>query len=139
MITLANIEERMRDKDVIGGCLTQYIDKEALIYRFIEDQGNLRARMTKVFYGDQGIFVRKEMFFRIGGFPPVPIMEDVLFTKKLRAQGKTVVLTDKIIVSSRRWAKRGIIRTTLLYNVIGTMFFLGFPLEKVKALYDDLR
>jgi rSAM/selenodomain-associated transferase 2 len=122
-----------------GGCLTQRIDKKGPMYRIIEGQGNLRAKVSKVFYGDQGIFVKKDKFWKIGGFPDVPIFEDVLFTKKLRKVGKTVVLSDKIIVSPRRWERNGIIKTTLLYNWIIILFRLGIPLEKIKGLYSDLR
>lgn len=123
----------------IGGCLTQRINSDRFIFRLIESSGNIRARLSRIFYGDQGIFVRKDVFFEIGGFPEAPIMEDVLFSKKLREMGKTIVLPDKILVSGRRWDKRGILKTTLLYNTIIILFKLGYPLEKVKLLYDDLR
>lgn len=123
----------------IGGCLTQRINSDRFIFRLIENSGNIRARLSRIFYGDQGIFVRKDVFFEIGGFPEVPIMEDVLFSKKLRETGKTIVLSDKILVSGRRWDKRGILKTTLLYNTIIILFKLGYPLEKIKLLYDDLR
>jgi rSAM/selenodomain-associated transferase 2 len=137
--TLLSIEKEVEKNGVVGGCLTQRIDKKGLIYRTIEAQGNLRARLSKVFYGDQGIFVKKDIFFKIGGFPEVPIMEDVLFTRGLRRMGKTVVLSDKIVASPRRWEKKGVIKTALLYNLIIILFRLGCPLEKIKLLYEDLR
>jgi len=129
----------MQKNNFIGGCLTQRIDKNNLIYRFVEDQGNIRARISKIFYGDQGIFVRKDAFLQAGGFPEVPIMEDVLFSKKLRQLGRVAVLPDKIFVSSRRWDRNGIIRTVLLYNWLIILFHLRVPLEKIKKLYNDLR
>ncbi len=137
--TLTSMESHIKNNGFIGGCLTQRIDKNGIIYRVIEGQGNLRARLSKVFYGDQGIFVKKGVFFKIGGFPEVPIMEDMLFTKKLRMAGKTVVLPEKIFVSPRRWKKGGIIKTSLFYSLIAVLFRLGYPLEKIKLLYDDLR
>lgn len=137
--TLLSIERQVKENDFIGGCLTQLIDKNGIIYRIIEAQGNLRAKLSKIFYGDQGIFVRKDIFLKIGGFPEVPIMEDVLFSRKLRNAGKTIVLSDKIVVSPRRWERKGILKTTLLYNFIIVLFRLGCPLEKIKLLYDDLR
>ncbi len=69
----------------------------------------------------------------------MPIMEDVLFSRKLRNVGKTIVLSDKIFVSARRWEKKGILRTALLYNFIIVLFRLGYPLGKIRLLYDDLR
>jgi rSAM/selenodomain-associated transferase 2 len=138
-VTIDKIEKEVRQNGAVGGCLTQRIENERSVFRFIEWQGNNRARRTKVFYGDQGIFVRKDVFDRIGGFPDVPIFEDVLFTQKLRHEGRTTVLPDKITVSARRWEKRGIIRTTLMYNLIIVLFKLGYPPEKIKRLYEDLR
>ncbi len=137
--SLGNIEKEIQREGVIGGCLTQRIDRQGAIFRLIEAQGNNRARRTKIFYGDQGIFVRKDIFERIGGFPNVPIFEDVLFTKKMKGEGKTTVLSDKIMVSARRWEKRGVVRTTLMFNTLLIMFKLGYSLEKIKKLYGDLR
>jgi len=137
--SLLSIEKKVINNGFIGGCLTQKITKRGFIYRFIEKFGNTRARITKVFYGDQGIFVRKDIFLKIGGFPEVPIMEDVLFTKRLRKIGKTVVLPDKIVVSLRRWQKEGIARTVFLYSFMNLLFYLKVPMHKIKLLYDDLR
>jgi rSAM/selenodomain-associated transferase 2 len=136
---LENIENNIHSTGAVGGCLTQRIDKKGLIYRLIEMQGNIRARRSRIFYGDQGIFVRKDVFNRLGGFPDVPVFEDVLFSKKVKCIGKTPVLSDKILVSSRRWEKQGIVKTTIMFNILIAMFKLGFPLEKIKALYEDLR
>lgn len=137
--TLISIENKISKNGILGGCLTQHIDRKAIIYRLIEKQGNIRAKITKVFYGDQGIFIKKDLFYKLGGFPEVPIMEDVLFTRKLRKAGKTIVLSDKIFVSSRRWEKNGIIKTTLLFNLIIILFLLKVPLHKIKQFYDDIR
>ncbi len=136
--TLRSIETIV-ENGYAGGCLTQRIEKEGFVFRLIEAQGNMRAKIAKVFYGDQGIFVRKDVFQKIGGFPEVPIMEDVLFTKKLRNAGNTIVLSDKIFVSPRRWEKKGVIKTALIYSLIVLLFKLGYPLKKIKSLYEDLR
>ena len=137
--TLNSIETQIRKNGFVGGCLTQRIDSKKIIYRFIESHGNIRARIKKIFYGDQGIFVTKEAFLKAGGFPAVPIMEDVLFTKKLRKLGKVTVLPDEILVSSRRWDKGGILKTILIHNLIVALFCFKFPLQKIKKLYGDVR
>jgi rSAM/selenodomain-associated transferase 2 len=137
--TLGSIERKIMNDGYVGGCLTQRIDNKAFIYRLIEWQGNVRAAMTKEFYGDQGIFVKKDIFSKAGGFPEVPIMEDVFFTQKLRACGKTVMLPDKILVSARRWEKKGVIKTTLLFNLVVLLSWLRVPLHTIKKLYEDLR
>lgn len=136
---LEAVEHKVTEDGFIGGCLNQRIDKPGFIYRIIESIGNTRAKLTKVFYGDQAIFVRKDIFLKLGGFPQEPIMEDVLFTKKLRKCGRTIVLPDKVIVSARRWEEKGILKMALLYGLINILFWLRFPLEKIKILYDDVR
>ncbi len=136
---LVAVERLMSDKRIAGGCLDQRIDSPRRIFRFIEGFGNLRSRLTGVYYGDQAIFVRKEVFEDMGGFPEVPVMEDVLFTKKLRRQGRTVVLPLPVQVSARRWEKMGIIRTCLFYSWLNILFWTGVPLTKIRAIYDDLR
>lgn len=137
--SLSLIDSAVNDKNFIGGCLTQKIDKTGLAYRLIESEGNIRARISKVFYGDQGIFVKKDIFFKINGFPEVPIMEDVLFAERMRNLGKTIVLRDKIFVSPRRWEKKGILKTIFMYSYINILFHLGISLEKIKSRYEDLR
>ena len=77
---LKSIETHMAKDDLIGGCLTQRIENDAFIYRLIERQGNRRAEHAKIFYGDQGIFVKRRVFLEAGGFPDVPLMEDILFS-----------------------------------------------------------
>ncbi|MFQ5952211.1 MAG: TIGR04283 family arsenosugar biosynthesis glycosyltransferase [Candidatus Omnitrophota bacterium] len=138
-VSLESIEKEMKNSSYIGGCFTQRIDKEEAVFRFIESLGNLRARLTGVFYGDQGIFVKKDTFLRIGGFPDVPIMEDVLFTRKLRKSGKTLILDDRILASPRRWEKKGVVETIFLYSMMNVLFWLGFPLRRIRNLHGDLR
>jgi rSAM/selenodomain-associated transferase 2 len=136
--TLASIKRAVAS-GCIGGCLTQRIIKDEPAYRLIENFGNIRARLTKVFYGDQGIFVRRDIFLHMGGFAEVPIMEDVLFSKRLRRLGKTTVLAERILVSPRRWEKNGIFKTILFYSTLNILFWLKVPLHRLGTRYDDLR
>ena len=87
----ANLEEGSLEevgdcikKGFLGGCFVQKIKSSKLIYRFIEKSGNIRAKCSKIFYGDQAIFVKKKVFYEIGGFDNVDLFEDVLFSRKLR-------------------------------------------------------
>lgn len=137
--SLSSLEEKVLKGGVIGGCFTQRIDKQGLAYRLIEGEGNFRAKARRIFYGDQGIFVKREIFSRMGGFADVPIMEDVIFTRRIRALGKTAVLPDKIMVSARRWEKEGLLKTAVLYSLTNILFCLGFSPARIKRLYADLR
>jgi len=123
----------------IGGCFTQRLDSDLPIYRKIEYKGNKRARNRKIFSGDQGIFVRKDIFFALGGFPEVPVLEDILFSKKLRKAGRVEVLDDKIYVSARRWQKEGFFKTNTLYTIMSILFLLHVPLGIIKVIYRDIK
>lgn len=137
--SLISLESKIKDNETLSGCFTQRIDKKGLIFRLIESVGSLRAKITGVIYGDQGIFIRKDIFNDLGGFPEVPVMEDVIFTKGLRKIVKPSVLRDKIFVSSRRWEKEGLIKTVFLYSFLNILFWLKSPLDKLKKVYSDLR
>lgn len=123
----------------IGGCLTQKINSKNLIYRFIEFSGNIRAKLFRIFYGDQAIFVRRDIFLRLNGFDDVPLFEDVLFSKKMKEIDKTKILNKKVFVSNRRWQKNGIIKTTLIYWLLSLGFSLGIPFDTLKKIYLDTR
>lgn len=123
----------------IGGCLSLRIDSDNIIYRFIEASGNIRAKLSKIFYGDQGIFVRRDVFFKIGGFDKVELFEDIIFSKKLKREGKTAILNKKIYASARRWQKQGVIKTTLVYWLLTLGFLFGVSPGTLKKIYSDLR
>lgn len=137
--TIAKIAYTLNKKKIIGGCLTHVYKPGSPIFRFIAFTGNLRARLTKIFYGDQGIFVRKDVFEKIGGFPDVKICEDILFSKKLRENGKTRVLPYYIYCSPRRWAKGGIIKTFLTNMRISFRIIFNRDINGVVDIYKDIR
>ncbi|MCR4337303.1 MAG: hypothetical protein NUV91_05810, partial [Candidatus Omnitrophica bacterium] len=117
----------------------QVLDDPAFVYRWIAWTGNLRAKVSKVFYGDQAIFVRQDIFQRLGGFPEVRIGEDVLFTKRLRREGRVRILPFAVQCSTRRWKKQGIWRTFLLNWRINTALFWNQNLDQLVISYQDIR
>lgn len=122
-----------------GGGFRQKIDGDSVLYRLIEIAGDFRGRYLKVFYGDSGIFLSRMDFEKIGGFPSVPIMEEMEFSKGLRQLGKTTLLTPYIHISARRWEMRGIVRTTLNNWLITLLYFFGVSPEKLAKLYRHIR
>jgi rSAM/selenodomain-associated transferase 2 len=84
------------------------------LLRVVERMIGLRSRLTGIATGDQAIFVRREWFRRAGGFPDLPLMEDVAITRALKRLGPPLSLRARVTTSSRRWEQRGIIRTILL-------------------------
>ena len=134
--------EKIKDclaKGYIGGCLSQKISSDKIIYRFIEASGNIRARLSKIFYGDQAIFVRRDVFFKLGGFDNLPLFEDILFSKKLMREGETAILAKRVFASPRRWQKNGIVKTTVIFWLLTLGFYLGLPYNRLEGLYRDIR
>ena len=123
----------------VGGGFRQKIDEKSVLYRLIEIAGDIRGRYLRVFYGDSGIFLTRTDFEKIGGFPNVPIFEEMEFSRELRRLGKTTLLTPCIHISARRWETKGIIRTTLNNWLITLLYFFGVSPEKLAELYRHIR
>ncbi len=123
----------------VGGAFKQRIDGRHFLYRLIERGANFRARRLRVFYGDGGIFIRRSHFYQIGGFPDIPIMEEMGFSRKLRQLGKTTLVEPRIHISPRRWEENGIIRTTLNNWIITLLYFLGISPSRLIKLYRQIR
>ncbi len=98
---------------VAGGCFRMRVADDGLLYRCIDACATARVRLSGLVYGDQGLFLRRDLFQRLGGFPPYRLMEDVFFSRRLRRQGRVVVASRRIFVSSRRWQRVGLVRQTL--------------------------
>jgi rSAM/selenodomain-associated transferase 2 len=86
---------------------------------------NWRSRLTGIATGDQAIFVTKTAFTAAAGFPDIPLMEDIVFSRRLRAIGRPACLAAKVSTSGRRWEKHGVLRTILLMWQLRLRFFFG--------------
>lgn len=86
---------------------------------------NLRSRLSGIATGDQAIFVRREVFERLGGYAEIPLMEDVELSARLRRLGRPACLRARVLVSARRWQARGALRTILLMWRLRLAYFLG--------------
>ncbi len=123
----------------VGGALSQSIEDKSRIYRLIEHSGNKRAQFFRIFYGDQAIFVRRDIFFALRGFDEVDLFDDVLFSRKLRQAGKTGLLKKRVFTSPRRWQRQGVIRTTLVNWLISLGFIFGISPNILKKAYPEIR
>ena len=123
----------------IGGAFKQRIEGEHPLYRLIERAADFRAKRLRIFYGDGGIFIRRSHFDRIGGFPNIPIMEEVELSRKLRRHGEATLVEPMIHISPRRWQKNGIIRTTLINWLITLLYLLRVPPNHLAKLYHYIR
>jgi rSAM/selenodomain-associated transferase 2 len=104
-------------------------------FRVIEGAMNLRSRMTRVATGDQMLFVRASLFRRTGGFAPIPLMEDVEYSKRLRKLARPTVITEPVVTSSRRWESGGIARTVLRMWGLRLAWFFGVSPQRLSRYY----
>jgi rSAM/selenodomain-associated transferase 2 len=86
---------------------------------------NLRSRWTRIATGDQGIFVTRSLFERLGGYPSIPLMEDIALTAILRRQSAPLCISAKMTTAGRRWEKHGVLRTILLMWRLRLAYRLG--------------
>jgi rSAM/selenodomain-associated transferase 2 len=85
----------------------------------------MRSRITGIATGDQAIFVRRNAFHAAGGFPAIPLMEDIALCKRLRGVSWPLCLRERVVTSGRRWEKNGVLLTILLMWRLRLAFFLG--------------
>jgi hypothetical protein len=131
----ALVRAALADPAVAGGAFEFAIAGNFPGRRVIERGTNWRSRWRQRPYGDQGIFVRRDTFFQVGGFPPWPIMEDDGFVRRLRRLGRIAIAPAPALTSGRRWATRGALRTTLLNQCIVLGFRLGVPPDRLARWY----
>lgn len=103
--------------------------------RLIGRMINLRSRLFRTYTGDQGIFVRRKVFDRIGGFPEVALMEDVLFSRSLNRAGRTLLLPIRIATSGRRWESNGPFRTILSMWGLRLAHRFGLSPDRCSRIY----
>ncbi len=108
-------------------------------YRVIAWFMNRRARLTRVCTGDQALVVARRVFQAEGGFPDIPLMEDVALSKRLRLEGKPAVIGTPVIASSRRWERQGVFSAILMMWWLRLRYFLGAdPAQLARRYYPDL-
>jgi len=133
------IQDVMSRESIVGGRFDIRLSGQSLAFRIIEFMINLRSRITGISTGDQCQFVRRSVFEEIGGFPEQALMEDVAFSKRLKEYGEIACLNNKVITSSRRWEKHGIVKTVLLMWKLRFLYWLGTSPEKLAEIYRNVR
>ena len=133
------LRRELADRRVVGGCFRQRIEASGLQYRLLEWGNTQRVRAWQWAYGDQGIFVRRDIFQQVGGFPDVRLMEDLLLMKRLKRLGRIAVLDSRIYVSARRWQKRGVVRQTLCNWSMTALVQCGVSPDRLVGFYPHVR
>jgi rSAM/selenodomain-associated transferase 2 len=131
----ARVRDILSDRGVAAGAFELGIGASNAGFRVIERLANWRSRFLGMPYGDQAIFIRAGLFRRAGGFPEIPIMEDFEFMRRIRALGRVELAGAAAVTSPRRWCALGIVRTTLINQVIIAAYCLGVRPDRLARWY----
>jgi len=134
---LEEIERIMGDPNVAGGFFRIRLPQN-LVYRLTDSFAHYAGILLRMRCGDHGIFCRRTVFVDAGGFPEVPLMEDVEFFRLLRQRGRVVCSQKRILANPRRYETVGRVRLTLAYGLIAMLYIFGVPLSKLASLYERI-
>ena len=135
----ADIQAAMHNPAVVGGRFDLTLDSPGLPYCLIGWLISLRSRLSRTGTGDQAIFVRREVFERLGGFPQIDICEDLDFARQLKRAGTVACLRSRVVTSARRWQRAGLIRTIAKMWAIRLCYLTGVSPARLRRWYADVR
>lgn len=136
---IAMIEAALTDSRYIGGgFLTQY-DIDHILLRLSSWRMQMRARVQHIFSGDTAPFVRRKLFWAVGGYPELPIMDDYEFAARLRWAGPLIALKDPVTISARRHLSRGILRSMVETELTKWLYWAGVSPTALASFYRGIR
>ena len=129
----------LADTHIVGGRFDVQFDRPSVLGRIISTLMNYRSRWSGIFTGDQAIFVRRDIFKRLGGFADIPLMEDIDFSTRLKRAGPTEALRETVVTSFRRWEQQGPLKTILLMWTLRFLYWMGVSPHRLKTFYATVR
>ena len=129
------VTKTLEQPKVIAGAFELAIDGAEQSLRWIERLVKMRSHLLSLPYGDQAIFLTKQVFMETGGFSDLPIMEDFELIQKLKRRGKIAIAPAKVTTSGRRWQKLGVGKTTLINQLMIMGYYLGISPTKLSNFY----
>jgi rSAM/selenodomain-associated transferase 2 len=133
----ALIRMALLDPDVVGGCFRLQFDVSRPLLRFYSWCTRFPGRFLH--FGDQAFFMRREVFEKMGGYRRLPLLEDVDLLRRLRHQGRFVLLPVPVTTSARRFLRHGVLRQQLKNILVVALFELGISAERLAWLYPHAR
>lgn len=130
----ADIGEQLR-QDMQWGFFRLRLNHEAAAYRVIETAINWRSRITRVAGGDQALIFASDFFHALGGFAPIPLMEDIAICKAARRLTAPLMLQSPVTSSSRRWQNHGLVKTIVLMWSLRLAYWLGVSPVRLHRFY----
>ncbi len=129
----------MGDPRYVGGRFDVELDGKHWMLPLVGRLISYRSRLSKVGTGDQALFVRREVFQRMGGFEDIPLMEDIAFCRRLKRQGAVACLRSRVVTSARRWETDGVWRTIFRMWMLKLLYLTGVSPARLKQFYADTR
>jgi rSAM/selenodomain-associated transferase 2 len=123
-----------RESGAVHGCFRFSLDVRSAAARAIEAGVRARVRLLALPYGDQALFVRRDVFESLGGYADLPIMEDVDFVRRLNRRGRLFRWPVPVVTSARRWVRDGWGRRTLRHLTLISLYFAGIPPRRLIRL-----
>ncbi len=133
---LEEIQRRIIGDGAVGGAFDLNIDSPRRFCKFMAKISSQRARALKLPYADQGVFVWRQVFEALGGFPKIPIMEDIALGRRLRRAGRMTFIRSGLVTSARRWDANGILKTTLINWWVTVLFFFRVSPQRLRRTHD---
>jgi len=135
----ADITSALSDPRYVGGRFDVALDGRHWMLPLVARLISYRSRVSKVGTGDQALFVRCEVFRRMGGFPDIPLMEDIAFCRALKRLGEVACLRSRVVTSARRWEADGVWRTIFRMWTLKLLYLSGVSPMRLKQFYADTR
>ena len=119
-----------------AGCFKIKFDSRSILMKICGFMSNLRVRLRNIAFGDQGIFIIKSYFYKLGGFAEIPLMEDYQLSMDIKADRKKIALAKaKIETSERRFVKNGRLKTMIEMQRLQYMYRKGKDIDVIANLY----
>lgn len=134
-----DIVSALNDPRYLGGRFDVELEGDHWMLKVIGRMISYRSRVTRVGTGDQAIFVRRAVFERMGGYPDIPLMEDIAFCRTLKRMGDVACLRSRVTTSGRRWEADGVWRTILRMWTLKSLYLAGVSPARLKHFYADTR
>lgn len=136
---LAEAGRLLERRRVAAGCFRMCVAAPGRLYRVVDAVASARVRLGGIVYGDQGLFLRRELFGRLGGFPPLRFLEDVVFSRRLAMVGRVIVARSRVLVSPRRWRRTGLVRQTVRNWTLVGLAAAGVHPDRLARFYPAVR
>jgi rSAM/selenodomain-associated transferase 2 len=134
-----DIAAALSEARCLGGRFDVELEGSHWMLKIIGGLINYRSRATKVGTGDQAIFVRRAVFMQIGGYPDIPLMEDIALCRLLKRLGGIACLRSRVVTSGRRWESDGVWRTIFRMWTLKFLYLAGVSPVRLKQFYADTR